>query len=140
MKIIKISTILIPILFSLVGCNTHETTLHLKCYSVPSEATLYQENQNMGTTPLYLAYPLSIVDIKKGYLVINKMHVRWISGATTTNKNIRIDLSKGYFQKVIFIRPKNIKGIEEDDYYALEIERTKMKLINSNNSLFIFFR
>lgn len=113
---------IIPIVIS--GCTP---TLSITYKSEPSSATLFQNNQNFGYTPVTLYYQVTPEEIRRGYKIVEEINVRWASGATAFREKQKIYLSQGYNQEFTFLRPSEIPGIETDVNFTLEIKRTELQ-------------
>lgn len=122
----KIPFILLMLLAS--GCATKVDVTY---YSDPRGATLYQNNQQLGSAPFTVSYPVSQHDLDQGYIVVPNIAARWVSGASTTLNDYHVSLS-GTMQKVfdqtrsvVIQRPFDAPDRDKDFNYALELEKTE---------------
>jgi len=117
----QISFLAILSMISISGCSLN--MLNVSYFSDPPGATLYQDNQRFGFTPILLRYQITEEDRKRGYSVLRGTSVVWASGATANIKSLRADLSIGQNLQFTFRRPADHPGMEADVKFALELER-----------------
>ena len=97
-------------------------------YSDPPLATIYQDSQRMGVTPVTLQYRLTKDDLERGEATFHGASARWVSGATAEISSLRVDLSIGRNQQYTFFRPQSYPGLDIDVQYASNSRRDLMNL------------
>lgn len=109
-------------LAALAGCATSSPTMRVTYDSDPKGATLYQNGQPMGTTPVTLQYQTDPAFRKGGCKQLTGTEVKWASGVTASVPSLQACASAGYAQRFTFVRP-DVPGREVDANFALQLQR-----------------
>ena len=91
-------------------------------YTDPPGATLYQAGKPFGLTPLYLVYTVDDEYGKGGCMQLQGVHLRWLSGSTTSKDDVAICAEEGYSKELLIKRPEG-SGRETDLNYAARLSR-----------------
>lgn len=81
-------------------------TVMIQYHSEPAMALLFNDRKNLGRAPARRTYPYSFSDYQRGYLVIDSMQARWISGAHADSGPIKVYLDNPVHE-FTFIRPEH---------------------------------
>lgn len=106
-------------LATLSGCTSNQVALTV--YSNPSGAVIHTASGTAGYSPATLYYSISDNDRKQGYLRINWIGAKWVSGASSIQKTLTIPLSRGNNQSFVLQRP-NVKGYATDAQFSLQVQ------------------
>lgn len=95
----------------------------LTVYSDPLGATVYADKAEtrMGVSPVAIKYK---VPWKRNTCsTLQKITVRWASGAEATLDSVAVCQQNGKHQQLTFVRPTGVPGREIDALFALEVQR-----------------
>jgi hypothetical protein len=104
------------------GCASQ---IRVTYQSDPPGATIYQNSQPMGVTPVTLTYAPDPAFDKGQCVRLEGPSVKWASGATASVSFLNACPAQGYNQVYSFARP-DVPGREADMRYALELQRNSI--------------
>jgi hypothetical protein len=106
----------------LTGCASQ---LRITYDSDPRGATLYQNGQPFGTTPVTLNYQADQTFRNGGCMALRGTEVKWASGASASISSLTACSSTGYQQLFTFMRP-DVPGRDIDANFALQLQRNRI--------------
>lgn len=126
--------LLASLALALGGC----TTLHVTYESDPQGATLYQDGQPFGQTPVTLTYQSDAGFQGGGCQSLKGTTVKWASGANASIAFLSACANVGRNQRFVFVRPDG-PGREIDANFALQSQRNNImqQQVDAQNSPFI---
>lgn len=115
---------------ALAGCATK---IQVDYGSDPPGATLYQNGQPMGTTPMSLYYEPAQAFKDGGCQRLDGTSVKWASGAAASIGYLQVCRTLGMTQHYIFNRP-DVPGREIDANHALQLQRNSIMRRQADNA------
>lgn len=114
----------LPVVLLVAGCATPVPMVRVTYDSDPKAATLYQNGQPVGTTPLTLQYRDAAFR-GGGCKQLSGLEAKWASGVTASIDSLNVCASSGHQQRFTFVRP-DVPGREIDANFALQSQRNQI--------------
>ena len=86
-----------------------------------------QSSRKLGTCPMTVTYNVPDRSKEQGYVLLRGVTAVWVSGVSQSLPAIKVDLRQGYSQDIVFSRPKDAPGYENDAKYGRDVERRALQ-------------
>lgn len=94
----------------------------LSIYSTPPGATIYENGQYIGETPVTLTYTATPQFYRYGSMPIQELYAVWKSGAQSDFTATELYSQYSNYQQITFTRPENHPNLELDVDYGRKLE------------------